>query len=129
MNKPSTPLLGLGQGNVFKYTGRGEYDAILNLQTLAGLPRGSTLLIRLENWYGEYGNVSLRAGTFAPPVFRALLPPRANQPGVPFLTNFLWTQPISQNLVVYAGKKDMIGAFDQDTFAGGMAPVNSSTRP
>ncbi len=50
---------------------------------------------------------------------RTLLPPRANQPGVPFLTNFLWTQPISQNLVVYAGKKDMIGAFDQDTFAGG----------
>jgi len=109
---------GFGLGNVFKYTGRGEYDVILDLEKLVGLPKGS-LLIRLENWYGEFGNVSLRAGTFAPPVFPAMLPPRPNQPGVPFVTNFLWTQPLSQRLVVFAGKKDILGSFDQDIFAGG----------
>ncbi len=109
---------GFGTGDTFKYTGRGEYDAILDLDKLLGLPKGS-LLIRLENWYGEYGNVSLRAGTFAPPVFPALLPPRPNQPGVPFLTNFLWTQLLSERWVAFLGKKDVLGSFDQDIFAGG----------
>ena len=75
--------------------------------------------IRAEQWYGEYGNVSLRAGTFAPPVFPALLPPRPNNPGVPYITNFLFTQPLSPNWVVFAGKKDVLGSFDQDIFAGG----------
>ena len=114
----STPPPGFGNGNVFKYTGRGEYDAILNLDKLIGLPKGS-LLIRLENWYGEYGNVSLRTGAFSPAVFPALLPPRPNDPGVPYLTNFLWTQPLSEHLVVFAGKKDVLGTADQDVFAGG----------
>ncbi|HWB08285.1 MAG TPA: carbohydrate porin [Pirellulales bacterium] len=108
----------LGQGNTFKYTGRGEHDAIFNLEKLVGLPKG-TLLVRLENWYGEYGNVSLRTGSFAPAVFPAMLPPSPNEPGIPFLTNFLWTQPLSERLVVFAGKKDVLGSSDQDIFAGG----------
>jgi porin len=108
----------LGLGNTFNYTGVGQYNAILDLDKLIGLPRG-TLAIRFDDWYGQYSNVSLRAGTFAPPAFAALLPPRPNQPGDPFFTQFLWTQPLSQSLVVYAGKKVMIGAFDQDIFAGG----------
>jgi len=117
INQP-VPLPALGQGDVFKYTGRGEYDAIVNMEKITGLPKG-TLLIRLEHWYGEFGNVSLDAGTFTPAVFPALLPPRPNQPGVPFVTNFLWTQPLSERLVVFAGKKDVLGSFDQDIFAGG----------
>lgn len=114
----TTPVPPLGQGDTFKYTGRGEYDAILDLEKLAGLPRG-TLLIRLENWYGQYGNVSGNTGSFAPAVFPAALPPSPNDPGIPFLTNFLWTQPLTQNLVVFAGKKDVLGSVDQDIFAGG----------
>jgi porin len=108
----------LGPGNTFKYTGHGEYDALLNLEKLVGLPKG-TLLIRLENWYGEYGNVSLYTGAFTPAVFPALLPTSPNDPGVPLLTNFLWTQPLSERLVVFAGKKDVLGTLDQDIFAGG----------
>lgn len=111
-------LPGLGMGNVFKYTGRGELDAIVDLEKWAGLRKGS-LLMRLEHWYGEYGNVSLNAGTLSPAVFGAFFPPRPNQPGVPFLTSFLWTQPLSRNLVAFAGKRVMIGAVDQDIFAGG----------
>ena len=108
----------LGQGNVFTYTGRGEYDLLFDLEKFGGLPKGR-LLVRAEHWYGQYGNVSLRAGTLAPPVFPALLPPRPNNPGVPYITNFLCTQPLSQNWVVYVGKKDVLGSFDQDIFAGG----------
>lgn len=108
----------LGQGNVFKYTGRSEYDLLFDLEKFGGLP-GGWLLVRAEHWYGEYGNVSLRAGTIAPPVFPALLPPRPNDPGVPYITDFLYTQRLSPKWVVFAGKKDVLGSLDQDIFAGG----------
>ena len=108
----------LGGGDVFVYTGRGEYDAVVDLEKFGGLPRGR-LLIRAEHWYGEYGSVSLRAGAFTPVVFPACLPPRPNDPGVPYITNILVTQPLSPDWVVYGGKKDILGSFDQDVFAGG----------
>jgi porin len=108
----------LGLGDVFRYTGRSEYDLLFDLEKYGGLP-GGRLLVRAEHWYGEFGNVSLRAGTLAPPVFPALLPPRPNDPGVPYITNFLLTQPLSPNWVLYLGKKDVLGTVDQDIFAGG----------
>jgi porin len=108
----------LGVGDVFVYTGRGEYDAVVDLDKFGGLPHGR-LLVRAEHWYGEYGNVSLRSGAFTPVVFPAALPPRPNDPGVPYITNFLLTQPLAPEWVVYGGKKDILGSFDQDVFAGG----------
>ncbi len=108
----------LDQGDTFEYTGRGEYDLIFDLGKLGGLPGGS-LLIRAEHWYGEFGNVSLGSGAFVPPVFPAFTPVSPNDPGVPFITNFLLTQPLSEKLVVFAGKKDVLGGADQDIFAGG----------
>ncbi|MBX7166186.1 MAG: carbohydrate porin [Pirellulales bacterium] len=108
----------LGPGNTFLYTGRGEYDLIFDLEKFGGLPHGK-LLIRAEHWYGEYGNVSLRTGAFPPAVFPAALPPAADDPGDLFLTNFVFTQPLSEHFVVFGGKKDVLGAADQDTFAGG----------
>lgn len=108
----------LSRGNTFEYTGRGEYDLIFDLEKFGGLPKGS-LLVRAEHWYGEYGNVSLKTGSFAPAVFPAAIPPAPQDQGVPFITNFVVTQPLSQNLVVFAGKKDVLGGADQDIFAGG----------
>lgn len=116
IDRPVPPPL--AQGDAFTYTGRGEYDAVVDLEKFGGLPRGR-LLVRTEQWYGEYGNVSLRSGAFTPAVFPALLPPRPNDPGVPYVTNFLLTQPLSPNWVVYGGKKDVLSSFDQDVFAGG----------
>lgn len=113
---PPPPPLGLG--DTFKYTGRGEYDLIFDLEKFGGLPMGK-LLVRAEHWYGEYGNVSLRTGAFPPAVFPAATPPTPNDPGVPYITNFVFTQPLSEKLVVFAGKKDVLGAADQDEFAGG----------
>jgi porin len=71
-----------GQGDTFKYTGRGEYDFIVDLEKFGGLPHGK-LLIGAQHWWGEYGNVSLNTGSFPPAVFAAALPPVANDPGVP----------------------------------------------
>lgn len=118
INRPLPLIPALGQGNVFTYTGRGEYDLLFDLEKFGG-PEKGRLLIRAEHWYGQYGSVSLRTGSFAPAVFPAMLPPRPNDPGVPYITNFLWTQPLSKEWVIFAGKKDVLGSVDQDIFAGG----------
>lgn len=112
------PVPALGPGDTFKYTGRGEYDLLFDLEKFGGLPYGS-LLVRAEHWYGEYGNVSLNTGAFPPAVFAAATPVAPNDPGVPYITNFLLTQPLSEELVVFVGKKDVLGSLDQDDFAGG----------
>ena len=96
------PVPAFGQGDTFKYTGRGEYDLIFDLEKFGGLPYGS-LLVRAEHWYGQYGNVSLNTGSFAPAVFGAATPPAPNNPGDLYLTNFVITQPLSKELVVFAG--------------------------
>ena len=108
----------LGMGDTFKYTGRGEYDLIFDLEKFGGLPHGS-LLVRAEHWYGDYGNVSLNTGGFAPAVFGAATPVAPNNPGDLYMTNFVITQPLSEELVVFGGKKDVLGGADQDVFAGG----------
>ncbi|MGV3606022.1 MAG: carbohydrate porin [Planctomycetaceae bacterium] len=108
----------LGLGDTFKYTGRGEYDLIFDLEKFGGMPYG-TLLVRAEHWYGQYGNVTTNVGSFPPAVFPAATPVSPNDPGVPYITNFVFTQPISKELVLFAGKKDVLGAADQDEFAGG----------
>lgn len=111
-------LTPLGLGDTFKYTGRGEYDLIFDLQKFGGLPYGQ-LLVRAEHWYGDFGNVSLNTGALTPAVFPGLTPPVPNDEGVPYITNFVITQPLSEKLIVFAGKKDVLGAADQDVFAGG----------
>ena len=114
---PPIPLP-LELGDTFEYTGRGEYDLKFDLEKFGGLSYGS-LLVRAEHWYGEYGNVSLNTGSLPPAVFPALLPTAPNDPGDLFLTNFVFTQPLSESFVLYGGKKDVLGAADQDEFAGG----------
>jgi len=114
----ASPVPALEPGNVFEYTGRGEYDFIFDLEKFGGMPKGK-LLVRAEHWYGDYGNVSLNTGAFPPAVFPAAIPPVPNDPGVPYISNFVITQPLSEKLVVFAGKKDVLGAADQDEFAGG----------
>ena len=47
----------LGQGDTSKYTGRGEYDLIVDLEKRLGIP-GGQLLIGTQHWWGQFGNVS-----------------------------------------------------------------------
>jgi porin len=108
----------LEEGNTFKYTGRNEYEMTVDLEKFGGMPKG-TLFVRAQQWYGQYGNVSANTGSFPPAIFPAALPPAPNNEGMPYITDFLLTQPLSKNWVVFAGKKNVIGAADQDDFAGG----------
>lgn len=115
-NQPVPPPL--GEGDTAKYTGRAEYSARLDLDKLVGLPHGR-FLVSAEHWWGSFGNVGVRSGTFSPAVFAAALPPVPESEGQLFLTNFLYTQPLHKNFVMYVGKKDILGDLDQDKFAGG----------
>jgi porin len=117
INNPAVPAP-FGQGDTFKYTGRGEYDLIVDLQKILRLPRAK-LLVGAQHWWGEFGNVSFNTGALAPAVLPAIAPPTPNDPGDLVLTDFLFTQPISEGLVAFVGKKNVIGTADQDIFAGG----------
>jgi len=108
----------LTQGDRGAYTGRGDYSLRFDLEKFGGLPKG-TLMVTAEHWWGDYGNVSLSTGAGTPAVFGAALPPAPNNEGTPYLTNFFLVQPLAQNLVVFAGKKVVVGEMDQDRFAGG----------
>ena len=92
----------LGQGDAFKYTGRERYNLTLDLDRL-NWAKASTLNIRAENWYGEYGNVGVLSGAFAPPLFPTVLPPSPNDRGIPKLTGFFLTRRISDSLVIFGG--------------------------
>jgi porin len=119
INRPLPPSLSiLGPGDTFKYTGRTEYDAAFDLEKFGGPPLGR-LHVRAEHWYGQFGNVSLNTGALTPAVFPALLPPAPERQGEIMLTNFRILQPISEGLVVFAGKTDFLGEADQNIFAGG----------
>lgn len=87
INNPAVPPP-FGQGDAFKYTGRGEYDWIFDLEKFGGLPNGR-LLVGVQHWWGEFANVSLNTGALPPAIFAASLPPTLNDPGVPFVTDFL----------------------------------------
>ena len=113
---PTAPPL--KTGDRFAYTGRNEFDLALDLEQ--AFDRGSgTLLVRLEQWYGEYGNVSLSTGAFAAPVAAAELPPAPNDPGQLFLTNFLWTKSLTDQLTVFAGRRSGLQPAGPGTFGGG----------
>ncbi|VTU00817.1 carbohydrate-selective porin : Uncharacterized protein OS=Planctomyces maris DSM 8797 GN=PM8797T_03109 PE=4 SV=1: OprB [Gemmataceae bacterium] len=115
---PALAAQGFGQGGVFEYTGRNDMAFTFDLEKFGGMPHGK-LLVRSQQWFGDYGNVSLNTGAFPPAVFPASLPPVPNGQGVPYITDFVITQPLSKKWVVFAGKKNVIGAADQDDFAGG----------
>lgn len=122
INRPLPRVPALGRGDTFEYTGRGDYALTFDLEKFGGLPKGR-LLVRAQHWFGNFGNVSLNTGAFPPAVFPAALPPVPNDQGVPFITDFVVTQPLSEKWVVFAGKKNVIGAADQDDFAGGNGTV------
>lgn len=117
INSPAVPPA-LGQGDTFKYTGRGEYDFGIDLGKVLHL-RGAKLLIGAQHWWGQFGSVSFNTGALVPALLPAVAPPVQNRPGEVFLTDFLVTMPITKRLVVFAGKKNVLGSADQDIFAGG----------
>ena len=90
-------------GDRFDYTGTSRHDFLLDLERLVGWLPSSRLAITVENIWGRFGNVSLSSGGVAP-VFGAFMPFDPEADGVPRVTNFMYLQPLSKELILGVGK-------------------------
>ncbi len=115
---PQFAALGIGGGDTFEYTGNSRHDFLIDLDKFGGLPH-SKFIVTLENLWGRWGNVSFETGALSPAVFNATMPVDLDAQGVPRVTNFMLVQPLSERLILTAGKTRTIGVADNNVFAGG----------
>ena len=115
---PSFARLGIGGGDTFEYTGNSRHDFRIDLDKFGGLPH-SKFLVTLENVWGRWGNVSFETGALSPAVFNATMPVDLEASGIPYCTNFMLVQPLSEKFIVTVGKTRTIGIADNNKFAGG----------
>ena len=97
----------------FRFAGHGDYLTNIDINKLGG-PMGQFLQIRAEHRYGE--SISNATGAFLPPVLATDLPV-ANSEQL-YVTNFLFTQALSESFALYAGKLDTLDG-DMNAFAHG----------
>lgn len=97
----------------FKYGGHGDYVANVDFGKL-GVQEGLFLKVRAEHRWGE--NINSDTGSFLPAAVLADLPIRGGEELL--LTNVLFTQALSENFAVFAGKLDTLDG-DANAFAHG----------
>ena len=107
----------LGQGDVFKYTGTARHDFIIDLNKFGG-PKHGKLVCSLGQLWGDFDSVANRGGGLVP-VFNAFMPTDPDANAVPRLTQFMYLQPVSENLILGAGKLQLPGTADSNDLAGG----------
>lgn len=102
-----------GVDREFRYAGRGDY--VLNLDAgKMGVQEGFFVKLRAEHRFGE--PIGGASGAFLPETIAAALPvPDSEQV---YLTNVLFTQALSENFILYAGKLDTLDG-DLNAFAHG----------
>ncbi len=97
----------------FRFAGHGDYLARIDINKLGG-PQGQFLQIRAEHRYGE--SLAGATGAFLPPNLAVDLP--TNESEDLYITNFLFTQALSESFALYAGKLDTLDG-DMNAFAHG----------
>lgn len=97
----------------FRFGGHGDYLTNIDINKLGG-PQGQFLQIRAEHRYGE--SLAGTTGAFLPPNLATDLPV-ADSDNL-YLTNFLFTQALSEDFALYAGKLDTLDG-DMNAFAHG----------
>jgi len=102
-----------GEEQEFRYAGHGDYVMNADLMKMGG-PPGLFLKIRAEHRIGE--SIGEPAGSLLPPVVASDLPTPETQNL--YLTNVLFTQMLSENVSVFAGKMDTLDT-DPNAFASG----------
>jgi porin len=112
-------LAPLAQGDTFEYTGNAQYDFIFDTEKFGGLPYGQLIVTAEQAPWGRFGNVSFDSGAVAPPILNSIIAPVRDREGVPYLTRFLYIQPLSEQFVVAVGKDRILPEHDDDIFAGG----------
>lgn len=96
-----------------RYGGHGDYLSVLDFGKL-GVQEGLFLQVRAEHRFGR--SIGQPAGVLLPPTLAADLPTTDSRDL--FLTNFLITQALSEDFVVYGGKLDSLEG-DKNAFAHG----------
>jgi porin len=115
---PAFAALGIAGGDTFEYTGNSRHDFRVDLDKFGGLPH-SKFIVTMENVWGRWGNVSFETGGLSPAIFNAVMPVDPEASGIPYCTNFMLVQPLSEKFIVTVGKTRTIGVADNNTFAGG----------
>lgn len=96
-----------------RYGGHGDYVANLDFGKL-GLQEGLFLKVRAEHRFGQ--SIGEPAGVFLPPTLATELPVVDSRDL--YVTNFLFTQFLSESFAVYAGKLDTLDG-DANAYASG----------
>lgn len=120
VNEPVPPpltALGISGGDTFEYTGNSRHDFLIDMKKTVGLP--GRFVVTAENLWGRWGNVSFETGGLSPAVLSAIFPIDPEGSGIPYITNFLMIQPLSEHLVMSVGKTRMPSLADNNIFAGG----------
>jgi porin len=110
--------LGLSEGDRFSYTGNSRHDFLVDLEKFGGMPHGK-FAFTLENLWGEFGNVNGATGSMTPAVFNSIMPIDTEASGIPYVTNFVFVQPVSEKLILSVGKTRLANTADSNIFAGG----------
>lgn len=97
----------------FRFSGHGDYLTNIDINKLGG-PQGQFFQIRAEHRYGE--SLAGATGAFLPPNLAADLP--VSDSNNIYITNFLFTQALSESFALYAGKLDTLDG-DMNAFAHG----------
>jgi porin len=97
----------------FRFGGHGDYLTNIDINKLGG-PQGQFLQVRAEHRYGE--SLADATGALLPPVVAADLPVVDSEKL--YITNFLFTQALSESFALYAGKLDTLDG-DMNAFAHG----------
>ena len=97
----------------FRFGGHGDYLTNIDINKLGG-PQGQFMQIRAEHRYGE--SLAGATGSLLPPNIAADLP--VSDSNNVYITNFLFTQALSESFALYAGKLDTLDG-DRNAFAHG----------
>lgn len=109
-----------GLDREFRYSGHGDYVAMLDGEKLLGM-QGFFVKLRAEHRFGE--TIDGATGALLPSTILPDLPNPASENL--YLTNVLLTQALSENFAVYAGKLDTFDG-DHNAFASGRGKTQFS---
>ncbi len=109
-----------GAEQKFNYAGHGDYILNVDFEKLT-LQDGLTLKIRAEHLFGQ--SIAEATGDFMPADVFADIPLPADEEL--FITNFLFTQAVSESFSVFAGKADLLDG-DANAFAHGRGKTQFS---
>lgn len=104
---------GRDTNNAFRYSGSVDYTFKLDTAR-AGLWPGGLLTLRGETKIGD--NVNPKVGSLMAPNYQGLLPV-PGEPGITTLSEFYFMQALSEQVVLAAGKIDLLSLGDQNAFA------------